>query len=291
MNGQNNTLILAIALVAAAIILAVGLNYSTLFSGENNAPQNNIVQLPGYLTQSSYSTSEYPMPAVEDGTISFAADETGAETRLIDVSGTVTKKASPDEATITFSVETRDKSAAKSQSDNATIAQGVIDALKQAGVADSDIKTVSYSLYEDFQWNDMTRKSESVGYRTTNSIQATVRDLSQTGPVIDAGVQAGANNVSGVSFQLSDAKEAELKMLALKEAAENAKVKAQSIASGLGISVGQVYSASESSNYVIPYYSYDMVKASAGEGASSPTPVIAGDVQYSATVSVQFEII
>lgn len=164
-----------------------------------------------------------------------------------------------------------------------------MDALKNAGIDSKDIETSSYSVQEEFQWNDTLRKSESVGYRTTNSILVKVRDLGKVGSIIDVAVQAGANSVSGVSFLLTDATEASLKTLALQEAAANAKEKAQSIATGLDIGVGQVYSASESSNYVVPYYAKTVAMDSAA-GSAAPTPISPGDIEYSATVSVQFEI-
>ncbi|MDO8648024.1 MAG: SIMPL domain-containing protein [Candidatus Diapherotrites archaeon] len=284
---ENKFWIIPAAVILAALIVAIGLNFSSL-TGKNAevAPQ---IQVPNYLTkaQNNYNAQDF-IPA-SDGAISFAADNSGNQARLLSVSGTVLKTTAPDKATVVFSVETTDKHASKSQSDNAELAAKVMAALKNAGIADKDIKTVSYNLNEEFQWNETLRKSESIGYRTTNSVQVSLTDLSKTGSVIDAAVQAGANNVSSVSFGLSSDKESALKIQALKEAAEAAKVKAESIASGLGITVGQVYSAQESSNYYIPNYkNYAMESAAPSAGVS--TPITPGDIEFSATVSVQFEI-
>lgn len=286
MNGKY-LLILSVALVVAALLLVVGFNLNNFTQKDSGQV---VVQIPSYLSKGTQSDSEGSLLSGSDGSISFAADDSGNQKRLISVSGSVVKTAAPDEAIITFSVQTLDKSAAKSQSDNAVTAQAVMDALKAAGISESDIKTVSYTLYEYFQWNETMRRSESIGYRTTNRIQATVKDLSKTGRVIDAAVQAGANSVSGVSFALSDAKQSDLKVAALQEASANAKSKAQSIASGLGITVGQVFSASESSNYVVPYYRNYAMEKSDSMGATAPTPITPGDIEFSATVSVQFEI-
>ncbi|MFA5126152.1 MAG: SIMPL domain-containing protein [archaeon] len=211
------------------------------------------------------------------------------EVKTMSVSGSVTKYVTPDKVDIVLSVETLDLSAQKSQSDNAVIADKVRKALSGIGVISSDIKTVSYSVNEDFEWNDYTRKSESIGYKTVNQIQVTLSDTAKAGTVVDAAVQAGANRVSSIAFGLSDKKELEVKKTALSEAATTAKTKAESIASGLGVSLGKVYSISESSYYYTPNYSsYEMAKdASAG---SAPTQVSAGDVEVTASVSVSFEI-
>lgn len=285
----ENNWILPVSLIAAALILVIGIGYIML----NQAPAEGkqvVVQLPSYLGKATSSQSEGSLSDYGNGTISFAADEAGNAVRLISVSGTIAKTASPELAYVTVSVQTLDKSASKSQSDNAVIATRVMDALKGAGIAADDIETASYSVNEEFQWNESLRKSESVGYRTTNSITVTVRDLDKVGSTIDAAVQAGANSVSGVSFGLTKQTQSALKTAALKEAAENAKEKAQSIASGLGIGVGQVYSASESSSYITPYYARNYAMDSAGASESVPTPVTPGDIEFSATVSVQFEI-
>lgn len=285
----ENKWILPASLIAAALIVAAGF----AFFAVNMAPSEQepiVVQLPGYMAKTSNAQSEGASAGFDDGVLSFAEDESGNKTRLISVSGTITKTASPELAYVMLSVETLDKSASKSQSDNAVLAGKVMDALKNAGIDEKDIETASYSVHEEFQWNASTRKSESIGYRTTNSIQATVRDLSKVGGVIDAAVQAGANSVSGVRFALTKETEAELRTLALQEASVNARAKAQSIATGLGISVGQVYSASENSSYSTPYYAKSYAMDAAGGAESAPTPITPGDIEFSATVSVQFEI-
>ncbi len=285
----ENNWVLPASIVAAALIVAIGFGFFAL--NQQPAEQKGIVvQLPSYLERAGNIQSEGSMAELGEGIISFAEDESGDRIRLISVAGTVTKTASPEIAYITLSIETLDRSASKSQSDNAVLANQVMAALENAGIDSEDIETSSYSLREEFEWNEVLRKSESVGYRTTNSIRAKVRDLDKVGSTIDAAVQAGANSVSGVSFSLTKETEAALRAAALKDAAANAQVKAQSIASGLGIGVGQVYSASESSSYVTPYYAraYEMAAGAAVDEA--PTPISPGDIEFTATVSVQFEI-
>ncbi|MCX6800699.1 MAG: SIMPL domain-containing protein [Candidatus Diapherotrites archaeon] len=232
------------------------------------------------------------------GKVQFAAADSASssadceqEQRTLSVSSTVEKMVSPDEVDITLSVETLATLASKSQSDNAAISTKVRDALKALGIADKDIKTVSYSVRDEYEWNDISKKSEFKGYRTTNSIQITLKDLTMAGKAIDAAVQAGANKVSQVVFALSTAKQAEIKLLALKEAAAEAKLKAVTMAEGLGVSVGQLMSANENTYYYTPNYSNVMYNAKvAGDSAMAETPISAGDVSVTASVSAVFEI-
>lgn len=292
---SNNAWLLPVALVVTALIVAVAINWPGMMPATDQPGKNNtiVVNVPGEFTKQVSTSTEGSPARVSEGVISFAADETGNQKRLISVSGSITKSVTPDKADITISVETLDKSASKSQSDNAATAQKVRDALKAAGIDDKDIKTVGYYLNEEFKWNRTTEESESVGYRTTNTIQVTVRDLTKTGTVIDASAQAGANRVTGVSFSLSQQKEDELRTQALQEASANAKSKATSMATGLGITLGQVFSASENASYSMPYYrsNYAMETGAVAKDAALPTtPITAGDVDFTVSVSVQFEI-
>jgi uncharacterized protein len=284
----DSVAVMAGAIVLAALLVAVGFGFQGLQQQENSFKAMSL-ELPSYLEKDTgYSGSVGSYGA--DMAL-FSDADSDSRLRLLSVTGQVTKSVAPDEAEITLAVETVDKSAKKSQADNAVLAERVMDALKSAGVAEEDIKTVSYNLREETRWNDSLRKYEPVGYRTSNSIMVTVKNLDATGNIIDAAVNAGVNRVSSVRFTLSRQKTVELRTLALKEAAQNAREKADSIASGLGVSLFQVHSASESSGYSYSNYSrsYDMMESlDASDGAS--TPITPGDIDFSATVNVQFEI-
>ena len=245
------------------------------------------VLLAGILVAVSFNAGLSSNPAQ----VIVGADGT-PQVKTMSVSGSVTKMVAPDKVDITLSIETLDKSAQASQSANAVIADKVKSTLESFSSVRAEVKTVSYSVNEDFEWNDLTKKSESMGYRTVNQIQVTLNgnDISRAGTVIDAAVKAGANRVSGISFGLSKEKELETRKTALNEASSTAKIKAESIASGLGVSLGKVHSISETSYYYTPNYSnYESVKV-AGADSSAPTPISAGDVEVIASVSVSFEI-
>ena len=218
--------------------------------------------------------------------------DSASDIKTLSVSGSVTKMVTPDKVEIILSVETLDKLATKSQSDNAVIADKVKSTLESLSSVRAEVKTVSYSVNEEFEWNDLTKKSVSTGYRTVNQIQVTLNgsDISSAGKVIDLAVGAGANRVSSISFGLSKEKELEVRKLALNEASTTAKAKADSIAQGLNVTLGKVYSVSENSFYYTPsnYRNDSLAVGSAPEAVS--TPIVAGDVEVTASVSVQFEL-
>lgn len=209
------------------------------------------------------------------------------------VSGSATASASPDKVTIQFSVVTDDDSAQVSQQENADKTAAVRAALIAKGIAASDIETTGYSLYRLTDYNYQTGATINKGYRTTNSMQVELSDISEAGSVIDAAVSGGANGVDGVYFGLSDAKTQELSMQALEAAGKNAKDKADAVATGLGVSVTRLMSATEGYTYVPTIYrnyALDSAKAEGAGSSAAPTDVTPGDISVTATVSAVFEI-
>jgi uncharacterized protein len=228
----------------------------------------------------------------KESKVIVSADGTNLDIKTLSVSGSVTKNVAPNKVDIVLSFETLDLSAQKSQSDNAITADNVKTALTSLSSVRVEVKTLSYSVNEEFEWNDITKKSESIGYRTVNQIQVTLNgdDVARAGTVIDVAVGAGSNKVSSIAFGLTDARELEVRKLALQEASSVAKSKADSIASGLSVVVGKVHSISESSFYYTPnYQSFDSAAGSISN-AKVATPISVGDVEVNATVSVNFEI-
>jgi len=224
-------------------------------------------------------------------TINVITGEAQEFQKTLSTSGTVEKMISPDQAEIFLSVETLNKSANVSQTTNATTSDAVRTALKAAGVSDKQIQTTSYTVQEQYEWSSSMQKSISVGYKTTNSIKVTITDLTKTGNIIDAAVNAGANRVSNISFTLSKEKQEIVKQEALLDAAKMSRTKAQSIASGLGVTLGDVKTISENYYYYTPNSrNYDYALSSEAMEAKIDTPISPSDVSISATVNVTFEL-
>jgi uncharacterized protein len=209
---------------------------------------------------------------------------------IMNVSSTISKDFAPDRSEISFSVETLADLAKDSQTQNAEIADNVINELKKIGILDSQIETINYSVNQEYEWDGILKKNKSIGYKTRNTIKVTLSDLDKTGSVIDTAVNAGVNSVSGIAFTLSTEKQQEAKEIALAEAAEYARVKANKIASGLGIIVGRVHNVSENSYYYTPNYINYSVEYAVASDSKASTPVSPSDVSVSATVTVEFEI-
>ena len=164
--------------------------------------------------------------------------------------------------------------AAWALSANAAEMRSVIAALKAAGA--TDLKTQSVSLSPRYN-----EKSEPQGFVATNSVSATIKELAKAGAVIDAAVNAGANQVYGPSLSRGD--QAELYRQALKAAVENARSNAQVLAAAANLSLGRVTAIVEGGGAPQPL-PYAADKANALESM----PIEAGTQNVSATVSVTF---
>jgi uncharacterized protein YggE len=151
----------------------------------------------------------------------------------------------------------------------------VIAALKAAGA--TDVKTQYVSLSPRYN-----ERSEAQGFSATNSVSATVREIARAGAVIDAAVDAGANQVYGPNLSRGD--QTELYRDALKAAVANARASAQALASASNLSLGRVTAIVEGGGAPrpLPFAAADK----AMEAGS--TPIEPGTQEVSASVSVTF---
>jgi uncharacterized protein YggE len=115
-----------------------------------------------------------------------------------------------------------------------------------------------------------------------------VRDIDTVGSVIDTVVEAGANQVNGISFRIEDPSEAEA--IARSSAVEDARAKADQLAADAGVEITGVFSITESGGQQPqPFYLERAEMAMASDSGAS-TPVLAGEVEVSVNVFIQYEI-
>jgi uncharacterized protein YggE len=197
----------------------------------------------------------------------------------ITVTGTGSVKGAPDRADFSFGVETQGESSAQALGKNGEAVQKVIDALKQAGIADGDIQTQQVSVSPRYSSDGQ----KIVGYTAVNSVAAKVRDLAKAGAVVEAAVGAGANQVYGPTFSISD--QSELYADAMMKALEDARAKAETIAKAAGVSLGAVTAIVEGSSFGPP-----VPVAEAQAGGASEVPIQPGQQEIVATLTVTYAL-
>lgn len=157
-------------------------------------------------------------------------DNAKRQTRIT-VGGDAIVHAQPDTAIMTVSVVTQAKRAVDAQQENATKTDAVVRALKAAAGTGAEVKTSGYSLQPMRVYRE-NQPPTITGYEARNSVTLTTSDLTKLGSVIDAAGQAGANDVTGISFTLRQDRPARDR--ALQEATREAVSKAQVMAQALG---------------------------------------------------------
>jgi uncharacterized protein YggE len=216
------------------------------------------------------------------------AEAQQADRNVISVNGTGIVKVKPDIAYINVGVETRNADAKKAQAENAEIMDRVMDKLKSMGIKEDDIKTVRYGLYPVQRYDEKTRKYYVYEYRTDNVVEVTIRDIMNTGAVIDAAASVGSNQISNIRFGIESTER--YYNQALEAAIANAKGKADAIAKGLGISIKGAVGVQELGGGGPTMVRYDEKALMAVDMAEAvTTPVAVGELQISAQVAVQFE--
>ena len=202
------------------------------------------------------------------------AQEPEPTTDSLTVNGVGIVSVVPDEAQMTFGVETRRQTAQAAVSANADAMQKVIAALRQADARKIATQWVSVYPY--------TSEDGSVqGYVASNSVSA-VSDVADAPALIDAAAAAGANQVSGPGLSSSNAEA--LYRQALAKSIDEARAKADVLAKAAGRSLGEITSIVEGGAQA-PVPLYDRAEA-----AASSTPIVPGEQEISASVSVTFSI-
>jgi uncharacterized protein YggE len=199
----------------------------------------------------------------------------------ISVTGEASVSVPPDLAQVDGGV-TSDGKTAREASDTNNAAMGkVLLALKGAGIDEKDYQTSRLSLQPQYAPN-RSGPSPVVGYRASNRVTIRVRDVTKVANVIDVLVGAGANEVGGINFMVSQAS----KLLddAREKAVADARRKADIYAKAAGVTLGEPLSISEEGSSV-PVYRGKMAAPMAA-GAQ----VAQGEETLSVTVSVTWAI-
>ncbi len=213
------------------------------------------------------------------GSTAQAAATTATKTdpARITVTGTGTVTGTPNQLMLSMGVQVNGASVSSALAQANQAVTSVTAALRQRGVAAADIQTSGLSVYPNYQGTSQV----PVGYGVSESLTATLNNLSVAGSQIEAAVHAGGNatTVDNVSLNLAD--DGSLLASARTNAIQDAHAKAAQFARALGVPLGQVISVSsaDQSTPLVP-----MAAASAAKSAS--VPISPGSQQVSVSVTV-----
>ncbi len=189
--------------------------------------------------------------------------------------------AAPDMATITLGVESFADVPVEAVDASSAAMAAILDRLRALGLDARDIQTSGLSLQEN--WENSPGKRKVTGYRARNALTVRVRNLDRLGEVLQAVLEDGANEFSGLSFGLQEP--GPLLDRAREAAVQDARDKAALYAAAAGVALGRVLSISEAGGGGGP-----MPTAMFRTEAAAPVPVAAGETELRADVTMVFEI-
>ncbi len=118
-------------------------------------------------------------------------------------------------------------------------------AIKGAGIADKDVQTSRLSLQPQYDPNK-AGAAHLTGFQVTNQVTVKIHDIDNLPGVLDRAIAAGANEMSGIEFVVSE--QSKLLDEARSEAIADAHRKAEIYAAAAGAKVGHVVAISEGSS-------------------------------------------
>lgn len=206
--------------------------------------------------------------------------------KSIVVSGEYSVETAPNVAYLTMAVETSAATAEAAQKSNAEKMDHVYNKLKELGIDEKKITTGHYNILADYDWTEKGGKVLK-GYNVSNRIKVETSDLDKVSSILDAAVKEGINQVTSVSFGVTDSVHNSEYQKALKEAVKDAEQKAEAIASVHGIKLDQPFEISEMSG--IANNNSSVLYRMEASAKTSATPINPDDISISATVQVIYK--
>lgn len=217
--------------------------------------------------------------------IGAAGSAASQSAKSIDITGVGRVAYAYDEAQITLGVSELGDSPTKAFKAMNEKINKVVATTKAKGINDSSLQTGYLSLNPEYDWKESGQVLR--GYRATNSVTIKVKELAQVPAIMEAAVSAGANQVQGVNFSLSNPDS--LQGDATDAAIDNARAQAEHVAKKLGLKVSgvqKVQVANGGSNYGGPL----VIRNAVAESAAAPPAVFSGQGEYISSVSISFEL-
>jgi uncharacterized protein YggE len=196
----------------------------------------------------------------------------------------------PDIAIVTIGVVTRAETARSALDQNSAETARVIAAITGAGVEARDVQTSGFNVFPVYEerpprideQGGMQQLPKIVGYQVSNDVRVTVREIGKSGAILDQVVTAGANQISGIVFDVADPQAAADE--ALRKAIADARRKADLMAAAAGVRIVRILDISGGGSFPV------FARAERMAFDAAAVPVMPGETRVQASASIIFEI-
>jgi uncharacterized protein len=214
------------------------------------------------------------------------AQAPAAQPPRITTSGEAQVRVTPDRATVLIGVQTRGTTAATAGASNARVQKAILDTLKAMGLGADQLATQNFSVNPEMQYPPAGGPGKVVGYTVSNVVRVELHRVEQVGPVTDASLTKGANQINSVQFTSSTASDA--RRTAMADAVRDARADAEALARAAGGTLGPVIEITSSAPPIRPMFGEIAMRTAS---KAIDTPIEPGEQVISATVSVIWQFI
>ncbi len=216
-------------------------------------------------------------------------EDQGSIRESISVTGFGEAVGSPDMATVDLGVEVRAPEVAQAIEQSNQLVEQVTQALLDAGVATTDIQSTHFNVWRQEEYDRLTGQPTGEDtFHVDSTVKVKIRDIGQISRMIQIGLDAGANNVFGLTFGIDDTSdlEAEARLKAL----DDAKDRAQQLADASGVTLGKPVVLSELvAGSPLGFVSEAALLRGIGGGGGGP-PLSPGELTVGIQVDVMYEV-
>jgi uncharacterized protein YggE len=206
---------------------------------------------------------------------------------VIITSGQGEVRVPPDRATVSIGVQSRAATAAAATAENSRRQKAVIDAIKARGIPAEQVSTMGFSVQPETQVDRTGQVApKTLSYVVSNVVTVDLSRIELVGPVIDASIAAGANQIQGLEYRIANADSARRAALAIAVGA--ARGDAEVVARAAGGSLGQLIELS-ATDFQAPRYRMAEMAGMQMRGVS--VPVEPGLESVRASISVRWQFI
>jgi uncharacterized protein len=207
--------------------------------------------------------------------------------RTITVTGYGTAYGAPDIVMVGLGVEAVNADIKAAMDDTTTRMNAVMQALQNNGVAPEDIRTENFSIWQDYGYGPVEPGQQSeANYRVSTSVTITVRNVDRAGDLLAVAVDAGANVVNYIQFDIED--RGALQAEARGNAVADAQARAEHLAGLLGMAVGEPLEIVEGGDFYGPMYGGG---GGGGVGYAEAAPISEGQLSVNMQVTITFALV
>ena len=223
------------------------------------------------------------------GGVSTVQPASGGQQAGIFVSGTGRVSVSPDTAILSLGVQAQRDTVAEARNEAADAMTAIVEVLRSRGVEENDIRTQSLRIRSVYSYQNET--PELVGFSVVNNVRVIIRDLDSIGPIIDSAAEAGGDltRIDDIYFTVDDS--ARFQSELREKAVSDATAKAQHLATLAGVTLGPAIAIREGGGVApISQSTFTDAPTVMEEAMDSETPIGAGQMELSLTISMAFAI-